>query len=71
MTVAIGIAYPRKKKTENKNGDEEDLAESLTKLILDKFDGKKGEFYEWSQTIHNEVVSLMEKLFVSCYNLGY
>ena len=39
-----------------KNEDEKDLVESLKKMILDKFEGKKGEFYEWSQTIHDEVV---------------
>ena len=54
----MGIAYPRRKKPGNKDEDEnkEDLVESLRKLILAKFDDKKGEFYEWSQTIHDEVV---------------
>ena len=36
--------------------NQEDLAESLRKLIVEKFDGKKSEFYEWSQTIHDEVI---------------
>ena len=54
----IGIAYPFKKKSENEDGVEgqEDLVESLRKLIMGKFDNKKNEFYEWSQTIHDEVV---------------
>ena len=53
----VGIAYQRKKKTENKDEDKkkEDLVESLQKLILGKFDDKKSEFYEWSQTILDEV----------------
>ena len=59
----IGIAYPIRKKTENKDEDEnkEDLVESLRKLIMGKFDEKKDEFYKWSQTIHDEVRSLMKK----------
>ena len=66
----MGIAYPRKKKTENKDEGEkkEDLVESLRNLILGKFDDKKSEFYEWSQTIHDEVGLVMNKLSVkSCY----
>ena len=53
----VGIAYQRKKKPENKDEDEkkDDLVESLRKLILGKFDDKKSEFYEWSQTILDEV----------------
>ena len=59
----MGIAYPRRKKTENRNENEnkEDLVESLRKLILGKFDDKKGEFYEWSQTIHDEVDLVIDK----------
>ena len=55
--AVIGITYQRKKKTENKDGDErqEDLVDSLRKLILGKFDDKKSEFYEWSKTILDEV----------------
>ena len=65
----MGIAYPRKKKTENKDDDEnkEDLVESLRKLILGKFDDKKNEFYEWSQSIHNEVILVIDKLFLHFY----
>ena len=64
----MGIAYPRKKKTENKDEGEkkEDLVESLRKLILEKFNDKKSEFYEWSQTIHDEVGLVMDELFVNC-----
>ena len=59
----VGIAYQRKKKTENKDEDEknEDLVESLRKLILEKFDDKKSEFYEWSQTILDEVGLVVDK----------
>ena len=59
----MGIAYPRRKKTENRDEDEnnEDLVESLRKLILGKFDDKKSEFYEWSQNIHDEVGSVIDK----------
>ena len=62
------MAYPRKKKTENKDEGEkkEDLVESLRKLILGKFNDKKSEFYEWSQTIHDEVGLVMDKSFVNC-----
>ena len=49
------IAYPRKKKIANKDEAIEDLVESFGKLILQRFDDKKSEFYEWSQTIHDEV----------------
>ena len=59
----VGIAYQRKKKTENKDEDEKnvDLVESLRKLILGKFDDKKSEFYEWSQTILDEVGLMVAK----------
>ena len=59
----MGIAYPRRKKTENRDEDEnqEDLVESLRKLILGKFDDKKSEFYEWSQNIHGEVNLVRDK----------
>ena len=55
----IGISYPRMKKSDNKDGasdSQDDLVESLRKLIMGRFDDKKNEFYEWSQTIHDEVV---------------
>ena len=59
----MGIAYPRRRKTENRDEDEnqEDLVESLRKLILGKFDDKKSEFYEWSQNIHGEVDLVRDK----------
>ena len=59
----MGIAYPRRRKTENRDEDEnqEDLVESLRKLILGKFDDKKSEFYEWSQNIHGEVNLVRDK----------
>lgn len=54
----IGIAYPIRKKDEAKDEVEtqEDLVESLRKLIMGKFDEKKDEFYKWSQTIHDEAM---------------
>ena len=52
----MGIAYPFKRE-ENSNEDGENLVESLRNLIMGRFDNKKSEFYEWSQTIHDEVVS--------------
>ena len=52
----MGIAYPFKRE-ENSNEDGENLVESLRKLIMGRFDNKKSEFYEWSQTVHDEVVS--------------
>ena len=52
----IGIAYPQIKKKENgDNQDGEDLVDSLKKLIMEKFDKKHNEFYEWSRTLHDEV----------------
>ena len=59
----MGIAYTRRKKTENRDEDEnkEDLVESLRKLILGKFDDKKEEFYKWSQNIHDEVHLVIDK----------
>ena len=67
--AVMGIAYQRKKKTENNDEDEtqEHLDESLRKLILGKFDDKKGEFCEWSQTILDEVGLAMDKLFLYFY----
>ena len=60
----IAILYPRKNKNENKDDAEqkEDLVDSLKKLILGKFDEKRDEFYKWSQTIHDEVGSVMKKI---------
>ena len=59
----MGILYPRRKKTENRDEDEnkEDLVESLRKLILGKFGDKKDEFYKWSQNIHDEVHLVIDK----------
>ena len=58
--VIMGIAYPIRKNDEAKDEVEtqEDLVESLRKLIMGKFDEKKDEFYKWSQTIHDEVRSV-------------
>ena len=57
--------YPIKKKVENNNEvrNEEDLVQSLIKLIMGRFDDKKNEFYEWSQTIHDEVGFVMDIFF--------
>ena len=52
----MGIAYPFKRE-EKSNEDGENLVELLRNLIMGRFDNKKSEFYEWSQTIHDEVVS--------------
>ena len=54
----MGIAYPIRKKVDKNEEvkNEEDLVQSLRKLILERFEDKKNEFYEWSQTIHDEVV---------------
>ena len=51
----IGIAYPVRKKDQADKENEENLVESLRKLILGKFENKHNEFYEWSRTIHDEV----------------
>ena len=58
----MGIAYPLRKKdvTNDAVETQEDLVESLRKLIMGKFDEKKDEFYKWSQTIHDEVRSFMK-----------
>ena len=50
------ILYPRKNnKTEKCNKSQMNLIEELRKLIMGKFDDDKNAFYEWSQTIHDEV----------------
>jgi len=45
----IEISYPTKK-----NSEENDLVESLRKLILGKFKDKEFEFYQWSRKIYDE-----------------
>ena len=60
----MGIAYPFKRE-ENSNEDGENLVESLRKLIMGRFDNKKSEFYEWSQTVHDEVVSTINWLYIN------
>ena len=54
-TAIIEMAYPQKKMSEQNYEMEDDLVESLKKLIMGKFDEKSNEFYDWSRTIHNEV----------------
>ena len=57
-TAFIRITYPRKKKMTEKNaegGNKDDLVESFRKLIMEKFDEKREDFFKWSQTIHDEV----------------
>ena len=50
------VAYPRnKKKIGNETEDKISLKEELGKLIMEKFDGDKNAFYEWSQAVHEEV----------------
>ena len=55
-SAIIGIAYPRKqKKPDEETGDKINLIVELRKLIMGKFGDDKNAFYEWSQTIHDEV----------------
>ena len=55
-SAIIGIAYPRKqKKIDEETEDKINLIEELRKLIMGKFDDNKNAFYEWSQTVHEEV----------------
>ena len=55
-SAIIGIAYPRKKKKiDEETEDKINLIEELRKLIMGKFDDDKNAFYEWSQTVHEEV----------------
>ena len=56
------IVYPRKrKKNDEKSGGEISLIEELRKRIMEKFDDDKVKFYEWSQTVHEEVRLLSKK----------
>ena len=57
----MGIAYPFTKDSENDNSvdGEDNLVESLRKLIMGKFGNENNEFYEWSRTIHDEVVKVV------------
>ena len=57
----MGIAYPFTKDSEHDNSvdGEENLVESLRKLIMGKFENENNEFYEWSRTIHDEVVTIV------------
>ena len=63
-SVIMGIAFQRKNTNKNIGNDEDEtnaeLGESLRKLIMEKFDNKKTEFYEWAQTIHDEVILVIE-----------
>ena len=51
----MGVAYPRQKTKGVKNKINCDLNEELRKLIMEKFENDKTDFYEWSQSIHDEV----------------
>ena len=57
-SLIIGITYPIKKKDEKNDEVEnnEDLVESLRKLILGRFEDKDYEFFKWSRTMHKQVV---------------
>ena len=56
------IVYPRKKtKNDRKSEGENSLIEELRKRIMEKFDDDKVKFYEWSQTVHEEVRLLFKK----------
>ena len=67
-SLILGIAYPMKKKDETNDGVEnnENLVESLRKLILGRFEDKHFEFFEWSRTMHEQVVLVMEYFLLSC-----
>ena len=67
-SLIIGIAYPMKKKDEKNDevDNKDDLVDSLRKLILGKFEGKDFEFFQWSRTMHDEVVLMIDKLFHNC-----
>ena len=67
-SLIIGIAYPMKKKDEKNDevGDKDDLVDSLRKLIMGKFEDKDFEFFQWSRTMHDEVVLVIDKLFHNC-----
>ena len=60
-SLIIEISYPTKK-----NSEENDLVESLRKLILGKFKDKEFDFYQWSRKIYDEVVLMIDKLFHNC-----
>ena len=50
------VSHPRKKtKTEKIDDDQACLIEALRKLIMGKFGDDKNAFYDWSQTIHEQV----------------
>ena len=50
------IVYPRKKKKNNEKSEGQNtLNEDLRNRIMEKFDDDKVKFYEWSQTVHDEV----------------
>ena len=66
-SLIIGITYPIKKNDEkNEVENNEDLVESLRKLILGRFEDKDYEFFKWSRTMHEQVVLVIEKLFFNC-----
>ena len=61
-SVIMGLILPRSNTCENndevENGD--NLAEALKKLILEKFDNKTIELYQWAQSIHHQVLRTVE-----------
>ena len=56
----MGIVYPFTEDSENNERVESDenLVESLRKLIMGKFENESDEFYKWSRSIHHEVVKI-------------
>ena len=50
----VRIVYPKKKNDKESKG-KISLIEELRKLIMEKFYDDKNQFYEWSQTVHEEV----------------
>ena len=63
-SLIIGIAYPMKKKDEKNDevDNKDDLVDSLRKLIIGKCEDKHYKFYEWSRTMHDEVVLVIDKI---------
>ena len=57
-SLIIGIAYPIEKNDEQSDevGNKEDLVQSLRTLIMGRFEDKHFEFFEWSRTMHEQVV---------------
>ena len=64
-SLIIGIAYPIEKNDEKNDEveDKEDLVQSLRTLIMGRFEDKHFEFFEWSRTMHKQVVKVIRDNF--------